>query len=370
MSVNTVHSAKAAGRAVAAILSVSFLPLCDAVAQEPPPTEVVITGSRIARPSDFESPSPVITVDRDAIDKSGFSNLQQLFDRVPANGNGAFSTRGNNQDSSANGAASISLRGLGADATLVLVNGRRVAISAFAESITTNFVDINSIPVSAIERIEVLKDGASAVYGSDAVAGVVNIILRDNFDGFELSASGGWTTESGYDETNFSGIWGMSGEDSNVTIIADYFKNSTLSNSERENSNGVSLGTADHSAEGEFDNRSSRSVPGSFVVFGPTIPDGSVARVDPSCPEERQGGANCFFDYGPFNLITPEAERTGFLLLAHQGLGNGLEVFAEAAVQHNRSLAQGAPTPLDDTAGLTVSADNPNNPFPDAEGDI
>jgi iron complex outermembrane recepter protein len=343
-----------------------------AFAQEPgakPVEEIYVTGSRIGRGSDFESPSPVASFSRDDLSKSGYNNLQQLMEKQPFTGNGTFSTRGNNQDSSANGAASISLRGLGADATLVLVNGRRVAISAFAESITTNFVDINSIPVSAIERIEVLKDGASAVYGSDAVAGVVNIILRDDFEGFEVSAGGGWTTESGYDEQNISAIWGMSGEDSNVTLIADYFKNSTLSNPERENSNGVSLGTANHEPEGGFDNRSSRSVPGSFVVFNPSLPTGQ-SRVDPACPPDRVSGANCFFDFGPFNLITPEAERTGVLLLAHQGFGNGLEVFAEAAVQHNRSLAQGAPTPLDDTAGLTVSSDNPNNPFPDAEGDI
>jgi len=96
------------------------------------PEEVIVTGSRIARSgSDFDSPSPIITVDRDSIEKSGYSNLQQLMEKIPANGNGAFSTRGNNQDSTANGAASISLRGLGADATLVLVNGRRVAISSF-----------------------------------------------------------------------------------------------------------------------------------------------------------------------------------------------------------------------------------------------
>ena len=92
--------------------------------------EVVVTGSRIARGSDFENPSPVTTVSREDIENSGYSNLQQLMEKLPANGAGAFSTRGNNQDSTANGAASISLRGLGADATLVLVNGRRVAISS------------------------------------------------------------------------------------------------------------------------------------------------------------------------------------------------------------------------------------------------
>src|SRR5688572_5856300 len=191
---------------------------------------VVVTGTRISRPSDFANSSPVDVINRDSIDKSGFANLQQLMEKMPSNGSGAFSTRGNNQDSTANGAASISLRGLGADATLVLVNGRRVAISPFAESITTNFVDINAIPVSAIERVEVLKDGASALYGSDAVAGVINIILRKDFEGLELSGSYGSTTESGYDEQNYSAVWGFGGEANNVTFIFDYFKNDTLFN--------------------------------------------------------------------------------------------------------------------------------------------
>ncbi len=85
---------------------------------------------------------------------------------------------------------------MGADATLVLVNGRRVAISSFAENITTNFVDINNLPVSAIERVEVLKDGARAIYGSDTVAGVVNIVLRDDFEGTQFSAGYGDTLDS------------------------------------------------------------------------------------------------------------------------------------------------------------------------------
>jgi outer membrane receptor protein involved in Fe transport len=318
--------------------------------------EVVVTGSRIARGSDFESPSPVITVDRDAIERSGYNNLQQLMEKMPANGNGAFSTRGNNQDSTANGAASISLRGLGADATLVLVNGRRVAISSFAENITTNFVDINSIPVSAIERVEVLKDGSSAVYGSDAVAGVVNIILRKDYEGLELS--GGYGSADGYDETTGSAIWGFGGENSNVTMIVDYWKNSNLFNSERG-----PLGTADQTSRGGQDLRSSRSFPGRFDV---TLANGSVERrLDPACTPD-----SCPYNYGVWNVLIPESERTGFMLLAHQGLGAGMEVFGEFAYQHNNSFAQGAPTPLDDTAGLTVPITNPGNPFPDATGVI
>ena len=316
--------------------------------------EIYVTGSRIARASDFENPSPVVSFNKEELEKTGYTSLQQLLEKQPFAGTGTFSTRGNNQDSTANGSAAISLRGLGADATLVLVNGRRVQVSPFAESVTTSFVDINAIPVSAIERLEVLKDGASAVYGSDAVAGVVNVVLRKDFTGAEVSASYGSTTESGLDETRLSGIWGVSGDDSNVTLILDYFKNSTLMNKERG-----PLGSADQSARGGIDSRSSRSFPGSFVVDG-------VNTIDPSCPPDRASGATCFYDYGPWNLLTPESERTGMMLLGHQGLGNDMEVFTEIGVQHNNSVAQGAPTPLDGEALLTVPVTHPNNPFPGA----
>ncbi|HEX5650966.1 MAG TPA: TonB-dependent receptor [Steroidobacteraceae bacterium] len=317
---------------------------------------VYVTGSRIARASDFENPAPVVTFDKSDLDKSGYNNLQQLLEEQPFVGNGTFSTRGNNQDSTANGAASVSLRGLGADATLVLVNGRRVALSSFAESITTNFVDINTIPVAAIERLEVLKDGASAVYGADAVAGVVNVILRRDFEGFEVS--GGAGAGDGYDEYNASAVWGVSGEDSNITMILDYFKNSTLMNKERGY-----LGTANQTPRGGQDFRSSRGFPGSFVVNG-------VATADPGCPAGQVAGANCLYDFGPWNLLTPEAERTGLMLLGRKGFNENVEFFAEFAAQHNTSIAQGAPTPLDESAGLTVPSTHPNNPFPGAVGDI
>jgi outer membrane receptor for ferrienterochelin and colicin len=322
------------------------------VAQDDAVEEVIVTGSRIGRDADFQSPSPITTLDREYIDNSGYLNLQQLLEKVPAAGNGTFSTRGNNQDSTANGASAISLRGLGADATLVLVNGRRVAISSFAESVTTNFVDINTIPVAAIERVEVLKDGASAVYGSDAVAGVVNVVLRENFDGLEFTAGYGDTSDADNSETVFNAIWGTSGDSGNVTMIFDYYKNGSLFNNERP-----ALATANQSARGGMDFRSSRSFPGTFIVDG-------VQVADPTCPAERLVNGNlCVFDYGPFNVLTPESERTGLLLLANRNVGQGMELFTEISVQHNNSIAQGAPTPLDGSAGLTVPATHPNNPF-------
>jgi iron complex outermembrane receptor protein len=329
-----------------------------------PIDEVVVTGSRIARTSDFDNPSPVITVSRDAIERSGYNNLQQLLEKIPTNGNGAFSSRGNNQDSTANGTASISLRGLGADATLVLVNGKRVSISSFAESVTTSFVDINSIPVAAIERIEILKDGASAIYGSDAVAGVVNIILRRNYEGLEISGGYGGVSSGPYKETTASAIWGFGGDDANVTLVFDYFKNKTLANRDR----GV-LGSADQSARGGEDLRSSRGFPGRFIVTSANPMGGApitATRIDPGCPAGRRAGQTCLFDYGPFNLLLPEAERSGLLLTGHRGLGSTIELFTEVAIQHNSSVAQGAPTPLDEGAGLTVPITHPNNPYADA----
>jgi outer membrane receptor protein involved in Fe transport len=287
--------------------------------------------------------------------------VHELLVKLPAAGNGTFTTRVNNQDSTANGGAAISLRGLGADATLVLVNGRRVAISSFAESITTGFVDINTIPVSAIERIEVLKDGASAVYGSDAVAGVINVVLRKDYEGFEVAASYGATTSSGMDEQTVSAIWGTGSEKGNVTLLFDYFTNSTLSNSEID-----ATSTADLRSRGGPDRRSSRSSPGLFLIDAGLPTEAAI--VDPACPPDRNDVANgiCRYDYAPNNLLIPEAERVGMTVLGHRDLGSDVEVFTEIAVQHNTSIAQGAPTPLDETAGITVPVTHPNTIFPGA----
>lgn len=311
---------------------------------------IEVTGSRIKR-NDLEGAAPIDVINREEIAKSGFSNLQQLLERTPVAGTGTFSTRGNNQDSTANGGAAISLRGFGSDATLVLINGRRVAVSAFAENIANSFVDINSIPVSAIERIEILKDGASAVYGSDAVAGVVNIIMRKDFDGIELSVSHGGTTGPSYDETAASMVWGTQSDDTSVTLIMDYFKNTSITGAEMGR-----FGTANQAPYGGDDNRSSRGFPGNFVVNGDVT-------IDPDCPADRISGQTCLFDYGPYGYANPPAERIGAMLQASQNLTEHTQAYLELAVQHNRSKAAGAPTPLDRDAGLTVPASHPNNPF-------
>lgn len=312
---------------------------------------IEVTGSRIKR-SDIEGPSPVQSIARADIENMGYDNLQQLLERMPVAGSGTFSTRGNNQDSTANGSAAVSLRGLGADATLVLINGRRVSISAFAEGITNSFVDINSIPVSAIERIDILKDGASAIYGSDAVAGVVNVILKKDIDGVEVNLGYGGTDGPNYEETTASLVWGTTSEKSSASVIIDYFKNTSLSSDEMG-----SLGTANQSPYGGEDFRSSRGFPGYFYVDG-------VKTIDPACPAENAtSSGSCLFDYGPYGYIAPASERVGAISQFEYNFDNGITGFLEMAVQHNTSVAAGAPTPLDEDAGLTVPASHPNNPF-------
>jgi len=142
-----------------------------------------VTGTHIKR-TDIEGPSPIVVLDRETLEGSGFATVADILKDIPYNGGNSLNEGFTN--SFAPGAAGIDLRGLGQNRTLVLLNGRRVAGYGFAQNLTESFVDINSIPISAVERIDILKDGASAIYGADAVAGVVNVILRKNYQGAEI----------------------------------------------------------------------------------------------------------------------------------------------------------------------------------------
>lgn len=150
--------------------------------------KIEVTGSNIKR-VDTETPSPVQIITRDEIQKSGQRDIAELLRNVSAVSAG--SQLDNSSGSFSGGAQTASLRGLGSASTLVLLNGRRMTPAAYADPNTGNSTvyNLNAIPVDAIERIEVLKDGASAIYGSDAMAGVINIILRRDYQGIEVSGS-------------------------------------------------------------------------------------------------------------------------------------------------------------------------------------
>ncbi|MEG2963586.1 MAG: TonB-dependent receptor plug domain-containing protein, partial [Janthinobacterium sp.] len=154
---------------------------------EPVMQRVEVTGSNIKR-MDSETASPVTVMRRDEIKATGANTVRQILDTLTSFDTGAIKDDGNST-SFARGASGASMRGLGTGATLVLVNGRRVSNYPFANGAKDTFVNLDSIPADVIDRVEVLKDGASAIYGSDALAGVINIITRKSFQGVSTSAN-------------------------------------------------------------------------------------------------------------------------------------------------------------------------------------
>ena len=151
--------------------------------------EILVTGSRIRR-LDAETASPVQIVTAAAIQESGVATIGELIQKLPSIGGAATNPAVNN--GGGDGASNVELRGLGAERTLVLLNGRRFG----ALGNLSSAVDINSIPVNMIERVEVLKQGAGAVYGSDAIGGVVNFITKTSQEGAEISVDYGTSSES------------------------------------------------------------------------------------------------------------------------------------------------------------------------------
>ncbi len=195
----------------------------------------VVTGSNIptTEVAGEARTFPVQTIDRKFIEASGVFNTTELLQKMTLS-NGGSVPLSNNATGFTPGGTSTSLRGLGPDTTLVLINGRRVAPYPVGTGGTTAFVDLNTIPLAAIERIEVLKDGASATYGADAVAGVVNIILRRNFDGAVATVNYGNTTNR--DSSDFSAniVYGVRSDTGSLTFGANYQQRQAIFNRDRE----------------------------------------------------------------------------------------------------------------------------------------
>ncbi len=193
------------------------------------PDEFVITGTRIRGVNDQFS--PVTRIGREEMDLAGYANLADVFDDLPQNfGGGVALDTGTGSSSSGVGSVGVNLRGLGNEATLVLLNGRRLAPGGGFGS----FVDISSIPASAIDRIEVVTDGASAIYGSDAIAGVVNIILRDDFHGAESRLNLSTITDGGGNTLKAAQTVGFSGARAHGLVSYEYSTEDELDASDKD----------------------------------------------------------------------------------------------------------------------------------------
>jgi iron complex outermembrane recepter protein len=176
---------------------------------------IAVTGSRIQR-KDMETASPITVIDAAAIRVEGFTSVDQLLQAQTSMAGAAVGATTNN---GADGVAQVDLRGMGAQRTLVLLNGRRMVNSG---SGADSAVDLNAIPVAMIARVEILKDGASAVYGSDAIAGVVNIITKKDFEGVQLDLNGSTTDKDDGETGELSALYGVSTDRGNYTLGAAF----------------------------------------------------------------------------------------------------------------------------------------------------
>lgn len=330
----------------------------------PGPAPIVITGSALPTTPD-QVTVPVTTVDAAQIQKAGVSTnvLEILRKQVPAFGGrsstGNSNATNNNQRTA--GGSSIQLHNLD---TLVLVNGRRIAPSAVSGINGKIFVNVSEIPPDAIDHIEVLTDGASAIYGSEAIGGVVNIILKSNWHGGQVNARYGGA--DGYNERNLGFTYGTNVLPStNVTVSASYSKSDPLfQNQRRFSSPFYSTGTAVPGAIGNF-----------FLAPGITSPALGGGYAGPANdPQYLNAGATLStapgtgiggtYDLSRFNTLLLEQEQKALSVSLNSELGanHSVDLFGDFQIAQNKNFTRFLPV----TLGVTVPAGAPFNPFTSA----
>ncbi|MGS0673655.1 TonB-dependent receptor domain-containing protein [Shewanella sp. 125m-1] len=192
--------------------------------------KIEVTGSRIKR-ADFEGVLPVTVITADDIANSGLNSISEVLQSSVANTGGSLNGE---SDGFTDSASSVNLRGMGANRTLVLINSRRQASFPSAAGGTSNFVDVSDIPTAAVERIEILTGGASAIYGSDAVGGVVNIILKKEYEGAKVSAKYNDPTQGGGEQLDLSYLQGFNTDKSQTLLILEYKKVESIQTYQRD----------------------------------------------------------------------------------------------------------------------------------------
>lgn len=301
---------------------------------------VQVTGSRIRR-TDVEGTSPVLRFDREDLLASGVTNVQDFVRTLTIATSQNFDTFTN---SFANATSQVDLRGLGGQSTLVLINGRRIAPFGQGQNITESFVDLNTIPFQAIERIEILKDGASAIYGSDALAGVVNIILRTDYQGAEVQLDWQDTTQGDASEKSFSAIFGSGAGDTSFTMNFNYLSRDAMSLTDRPFSE-----DADNRPFGGGDERSFFAFPGTLINLTDL-----TSQAAPNCAAREGSGISdfggfgtfCRFDYADFINTFPDSETFATNAFFDHRINQNHSFFGEFNYTHRRAVNISAPAPF------------------------
>lgn len=381
---------------------------------------VEVTGSRIKR-TDAEGPSPIRIITRDDIETSGHATLTDALRDAPEAG---FSTVNENGTTSAvRGSSALNLRELGANNTLIIVNGRRAVLTG-RDSGGVTFVDVNRFPLAMVERVEVLKDGASAIYGADATAGVVNIILRKDYKGAELSFFYGNAQKSDVGEKSISFFGGNAAGKLSATIGLSYYSRNALKATDTDFAANADLSArfaakdpkyAGLVAAGYYDLRSGTGpqvrvngvfgtpingfngvnipgapfglvitrLPGTGGVASGTLFSATPSFTNPSQPGtggqfnaaiagsyvsqilSPQSNPSNLYNFQDFVWLTPEFTRRGIYSTLRYDFSKNVSFYGEASFQHNQSHIELAPPPITtaDDNQIYVPRTNYWNPF-------
>ncbi|MCG9963927.1 TonB-dependent receptor plug domain-containing protein [Shewanella cutis] len=355
------------GGVAATALNVPLVMAADEAGADKKVERIEVTGSRIKR-TDMEAASPVLVMNRDELEATGMISIGDILQTIPAAGS-ALNTAFNN---GGDGSTNMDLRNLGAQRLLVLVNGKRW-ISSLGST-----VDLNTIPTSTIERIEVLKDGASAVYGSDAIAGVVNIITRKNFEGVEVSVYGGQNAK--YDDgRQYTADFtvGSVSEKGGLLFNMAHVTQQPIWAGDRDISDTGYSSTADNTrirVKGSQLNQANQDAlaaigkPNSSGIYDYMSKEGTGANVGMDQFRPRTGSD--VYNYAPDNYLSTPQNRNSFYVQGFYDISDNLRVVSDFMMTNRKSSQELAPMPL--TLGASfgaaasrvdIGANNIYNPF-------
>ncbi|EDP99412.1 TonB-dependent receptor plug domain-containing protein, partial [Shewanella benthica] len=361
---NSVRFALISGAAATAMTAPTAFAADESVEVE----RIEVTGSRIKR-SDLEGASPVTTITAADMKLEGNFTVADALRNSNLNSFGSFSER---SGSSAQSQATINLRGAGSERTLVLIDGKRFPGSPTLGGASAN---LNAIPMAAVERIEILTDGGSSTYGSDAIAGVVNIIMKKNFQGLEFSVGGGSRDrDGGLTSKEFSVIGGYEMDKGNITFAFDHQDREGIADADRAY---TAPWQRDFDGDGVI-NAYTETDGWSYYGANVRHPDTGVFQPSPLCDDliaqygndvfarmsgEQQFGAGselCMYAYGNVSYNKASVERNTVYVDANYEVAEDVEWFGRVMFTQNNSFGRYAPPAA---KWNNMAADNPNNPF-------
>lgn len=322
----------------------------DETAQDASPGEVVVTGSRIRR-QDLAGVGPATVVSAEQIENTGITNIETVLQRLPANAGFAGNQTSAYWANNGYGTAQVNLRGLGIKRTLVLLNGRRLVAGGTGANSSP---DLNMIPVVALARTDVLKDGASAIYGADAMAGVVNLVTRTDYEGLGISVRQGLTGRGDGSDFTADLIWGLRNDRGGFMAAVTYQKTEAVNMATRAPCSLAETTPGKLACVNSASTIGGRAVlPNGQQINFNQVPGGNGNFYEPYSAAKHN------FNSTPYlNAVSP-VERISTAFFADYAVTDSITAFGEFLYTHRKSNQIATPGTL---RNLAISASNPTNP--------